>query len=187
MSAKPSRRRGRPPVIVAAIERVCASMVAAGYTFGGGRKCTRDEREARIVLVGELLHRQMLDAGTIERHLARAWQITGRSVRTYLRRARDRAAAEAAANPDTRITRETLRDALVERYHDCVAAGDNRTAIRALAALADLYGLRTQRHELTGPNAMPLTISPEEAGAQLQAAIDRVLARGGDTEGDPHP
>lgn len=149
--------------------------------YGHGPRCTRAEREARLAVVEEMMFRRLMSMGVIERTLAPTFGVGERSIRRYIKTVKDRARARATVDPDPRITRELLTEAIVDRYNSCVTKGDERTALRALNALADLHGLRVTKHEISGPNGIPLAVSAETAAAELAAAIDRAAARhGGD-------
>jgi len=92
-------------------------------------------------------------------------------VRRYIRTVKDRARARASVDPDPRVSRELLTEAMIDRYNACVTKGDDRTALRALGALADLHGLRVQRHEI---GVSPLSVTADDATEQLATAIDRI-------------
>lgn len=157
-------------------------------SYGFGVKPTRQEREARLVLVEEMLFRRIESPSRIERTLAPEFGVRTRTIRTYIQRVRERAKMRAQRDPDPRITRELLTEAAVDIYTSAkdrvrivdgkeVADPDNRTALRAIYSLMDLHGLRVHRHELTGPGGAPLQTSPADAAKQLSDAIERVVQR----------
>jgi len=157
--------------------------------YGSGTRTTQSEREARLVIVEDMLFRRLLPTGTIERTLSAEFGIKPRGVRRYIKTVRDRARLRAQADPDPRVTRETLTEAVVDLMNEArnrtrIVDGrtlldpDLRTALRAVYALMDLHGLRVQRHEITGANGTPLAVSSDDAVRLLAEQLDKHTSRG---------
>lgn len=162
---------------------------------GHGKDCTPLEREARLVRVEHLLYRLIKEPPAVERQCALEFGVGRRAIRTYMKRVRDRQALRSATEPDPFITRGKLTANVLhlqglalsqERIVDgvVIAVPDVRTALRCALALADLHGMRVQRHEITGPDGAPLTVSPGDAAAELMKEIDRRASRKA-TDGEP--
>ena len=155
--------------------------------YGYGSSPSRLEREARLVLVEELMFRRLQSSQVIERALAKEFGVNSRTIRTYMKRVRERAAIAAQIDPG-RLTREKLTESIVATLNlaldrvkwiegRSVPDPDLRTALRCQQALASLHGLVVQRHELTGANGEPLTISPEAAAAEMRKIVEDVANR----------
>jgi len=158
---------------------------ARPYGYGPGP--TRLEREARLVLVEELMFRRLQSSQVIERSLAREFGVNSRTIRTYMKRVRERAAIAAQVDPG-RLSREKLTESIVGTLNMAldrvkwvegrsVADPDLRTALRCQQALMNLHGLVVQRHEVTGANGEPLTVSPADAAAEVRKIVDEIANR----------
>lgn len=155
--------------------------------YGYGSSPSRLEREARLVLVEELMFRRLQSSQVIERALAKEFGVNSRTIRTYMKRVRERAAIAAQIDPG-RLTREKLTESIVGTLNlaldrtkivegRAVPDPDLRTALRCQQALMNLHGLVVQRHEVTGPNGEPLTITPEAAVAEMRRIVEDVASR----------
>ncbi len=165
--------------------------------YGYGGKPNRLEREARLVLVEELMFRRIKPPGEVQRILSNEFGVNERRIRYYMQQVRERASLAAEMDPD-RLTRQRLTESIVGTLNMAldkvtivdgrsVPTPDLRTALRCQMALIDLHGLKApQRHEITGAGGIPLTMgtSQAEAEALVQAAIDRVTAARADKK-DP--
>jgi len=140
-----------------------------------GHRASPLVRAARLDLIEHMLTRQLLDHGTVERELARAWQVTQRAIRIYIAEVYRRAQPPPGSPlPEDAITRDRMRKALVERYNEAVQRGDTRNALKALDMLGKLYGLYINRHEFSGPGGAPLGVTAEDAAQALETALDKV-------------
>ena len=166
--------------------------------LGHGPKCNRAQREGRLVVVEDMMYRRLLASNVIQRVLAKEWGITTRTVRKYQFRVRERARLATEANPDPRITRESLTETTVNVLNLAldriklvggakVADPDLRTALRAVERLQELHGLRVVRHELTGKDGAPLAMSPEQAAEEMRKVVEEIAGRKKGETGEPAP
>lgn len=149
------------------------------------------ERLAKV----EQAMRECWSPGRIERHFAKQWEVTPRTIRTYISVITKRWAEEASA-VDKDAERALTVDLFGEIYRRSMAAatatGEGkrpdaaahyRVALQAADRRALYLGLRpTAKVQIEDGDGKPLTVSAKDAAAELAAAIDRVTARKGEPE-----
>lgn len=162
--------------------------------YGHGSKCTRKEREARLAVIETMRFKRLMSWRDIEHQLAREFGVTTRTIRRYGKTVRDRAKVRREVDPDPAVSRDNLTNFIIDRANSALALGEaarekqdlrtalsaEREALRAAGVLADLHGLKIQRHEITGRDGAPLTVTAEDVAKQLAEAIERAAARTGD-------
>ncbi len=155
--------------------------------YGHGPKCSKPEREARLVIVEDMYFERLLTSGRIERVLSREFGCTERQIRRYVRIVKDRALARAHHDPDPRITRDKLTEVAVARMNSLIDLADaaraskdikaaisaEREVVRTVDRLAELHGLKVERHEHSGPGGAPLSISPDDAVDILRRELEK--------------
>lgn len=107
-------------------------------------KANKETTEARLAEIESAMV-QLWPRSRLERHFGKAWGVSPRQVRNYMKKVRDRnrAAAEAMGTPEEiqRARRDMLREAALDAYRHARSRGDIKACFTGLRFLADFDGL----------------------------------------------
>ena len=107
--------------------------------------------------------------------IARHLKMPLRTVADYAERAKKRWEERYAGD------RETLRAQRLARINQLSSKAERARSWSAVSSLerliADVHGLRTMRHELTGKDGTPLAMSPEQAAEEMRKVVEEIANR----------
>ena len=132
--------------------------------------------QQRVDAVYDLLLQGVSRRGILTYAAKQGWGVSPRQIDTYLPRAREELARQAAHDRAVELGRASEQLKLL--FMKALAGGDLPTARAVRKDLTELLGLApAARHELCGRDGQPLLSESAAAAAQLRALIEAKAAR----------